>query len=155
MTVMALWRRVTAMVVAAAVAVSPTLACADFCPPSQSAIVAKTAPAGDADRQIASPAMPEDCADAMNTAAPSSPQTPAHDPDCQGCSDCPAITSVKSPALAFVNAISVEAPALIALAPPLSPVANIQRPARHRLAPPANGPPLAATPILLKDILQL
>ncbi|MFZ5615782.1 MAG: hypothetical protein ACOZAA_00470 [Pseudomonadota bacterium] len=98
-------------------------------------------------------ATPEDCADAMNVSSGTGSQS--HDPDCQGCSDCPAIASVKSPALASAGALNVEAPTVVTIDVIVSPVADYIRPAGYRLTPPANGPPVVATPVILKDILRL
>jgi hypothetical protein len=149
---MKVWRRITAIVLAAAVAVSPALACADFCPQSGAEVSATAWPAPNLPETADAAAMPEDCADAMNASTGSQPQS--HDPDCQGCSDCPAIASVKAPTLAFANAVTVDAPSLITV-DFVSPVGDLGFHTRHRPTPPANGPPLASTPITLKDILRL
>lgn len=154
MAVMGVWRRILAVVLAAAMTVGPALACADFCPQSgsvveQNASIGSYSPSAVAEAA----AMPEDCADAA--IAPTKPQPQSHDPDCQGCGDCPAVASVKNPALASASALSVDAPTVITIDIILSPVADFFQPTRHRLTPPANGPPIAATPVLLNDILRL
>lgn len=145
---MSLLRRFFAIVLAAAMTASPALACADFCPQSGSIVEQ-----GGSSEPNLQTAMPEDCADAIN--AP--PKTPplSHDPDCQGCSDCPAIASAKNPAIAYAGAISIEPPSIIKVDLAIAPVTNLATLARHRLTPPANGPPVKATPVILNDILRL
>ncbi len=145
---MSLLRRIVAGVLAMAMVVSPAVACAVFCPQSGS-IVEQS---GSIEPNLQT-AMPEDCADATNARTETSPQS--HAPDCQGCSDCPAIASVKAPALAYASALSIDTPTVITVNLIVSPVAGFFRPARHRLTPPANGPPVKATPVILKDILRL
>ena len=146
------WRRIVAMALAAVMAVSPALACADFCPQSAATSSPGALPPSSPEPMNGG-ATPEDCADAMNVSSGTGAQS--HDPDCQGCSDCPAIASVKSPALASAGALSVDAPTIIKIHVIVSPVADYLRPARYRLTPPANGPPVTATPVILKDMLRL
>lgn len=99
--------------------------------------------------------MPADCADATPSPLRDQSQAPAHDPNCNGCSDCPATASVKSPAVAYTGAVSVESPSVVTVDLQISPVADLAKPVRHRLTPPANGPPLKATPVTLKDVLLI
>lgn len=143
------------MIAAAMAAVSPVVACADFCPQPIAGEIVTTARTGDNVQTATSVArtIAEDC-DKTEGAAPTGPSQ-THDPDCQGCSDCPAIASVKAPALASAGAVIVDAPTFITIDLIASPIANFFHPSRHRLTPPANGPPIAATPVLLKDILRL
>jgi hypothetical protein len=153
---MNLWRRITAIVLAAAMAVSPAVACADFCPqPSSAAQSDESSSPKPEPATSVEAAMPADCADATPSPLGDQSQAPGHDPNCQGCSDCPAIASAKSPALAFASAVSVDAPSVITVDLAISPVANSWTPARHRLTPPANGPPHAETPVTLKNNLRL
>lgn len=152
---MALWRRLIALVAAAAIVASPDLGCASFCPNSADGI-AQTAnpPAANSDDFMAvSAAMPEDCAAAMKGQA--AKEAPSHDPDCQGCSDCSAMPSVKTPALAHAGAVTVDAPVIVTLNVFVSPIANFHAQGRQRLTPPANGPPLHATPVTLKNNLRI
>lgn len=97
--------------------------------------------------------MPEDCADAMNASSKTQPQS--HDPDCQGCRDCPATASVKAPALGFASAATVDAPNVITVEMKLSSVGDFGRQPRHRPTPLAHGPPPAATPVNLNDVLLI
>lgn len=145
---MTFWRRILAVILAAAIAVSPALACAGFCSDA-AAFDGETAEAmGDSDLS-----MPADCDDSMGGSRASGKTV--HDPNCDGCVDCPAVASVKNPALASAGALSVDTPTVIMIDFSASPVADVIRPARLRLRPPANGPPIAATPVLLNDILRL
>ena len=153
---MSLLRRIVAGVLAAAMAVSPAVACADFCPqPTSAARADETSPPKLEPATAVEAAMPAACADA--TPSPLGDQSPApgHDPNCQGCGDCPAIASVKSPAVAYTSAVSVESPSVVTVDLQISPVADLAKPVRHRLTPPANGPPLKATPVTLKDVLLI
>lgn len=145
---MSLLRRFLAIALAAAMTAGPTLACADFCP--QSGSIIEQGGSSEPNLQIA---MPEDCADAVN--APANTPPLSHDPNCLGCSDCPAIASAKNPAIAYAGAISIELPSMIRVDLEITPVTNLVMLARHRLTPPANGPPVKATPVILKDILRL
>jgi hypothetical protein len=130
---MRLWRRLTAAMLAAATFVGPAGACAQFCPETDGA-------------RVVAPA--EDCAEAMAAEA-------SHDPDCQGCSDCPAVAAAKSPALAPAGAVPVEAPAVAAVELSDLSAARMNAPPRLRPTPPSHGPPAAATPVARKDILRL
>lgn len=135
------------MVLAATLALSPAVACADFCPdPLENNSVAE-------DDAVAA-GMPQDCAEAMGLAAEKERPAP-HDPDCMGCGDCPAIASAKAPALTQNAAASVDAPVLVAINLATSPSAAFRASVRRHLIPPANGPPPPATPVILKDILRL
>lgn len=146
-TEMALFRRVTAMFLAATLALSPAVACADFCQgPAENN--------SGAEYDAVAAGMPEDCAEAMGLVAEKERPAP-HDPDCMGCADCPAIVSAKAPALAQNAAASVDAPVLVAINPATSQSAAFRAPVRRHLIPPANGPPPSATPVILKDILRL
>jgi hypothetical protein len=150
---MSVWRRILTIILAAAMTVGPAVACGDFCPQSGSFVERDDSIGSNSQAAVSGTAMPEGCADAAST--PAEPQPQSHNPDCQGCADCPAVASVKSPALAFVGTLSIDAPTVITIDVIVSPVADFFRPARHRLTPPANGPPIAATPVILKDILRL
>lgn len=141
-------RRILAFILAAMIAVSPAVACADFCPDavaSEAETIAAASGASDL-------SMPADCDEPMGGSADSKPDI--HDPNCDGCADCPAVASVKNPALAAASALGVDAPTVIAEIV-VAPVADFYWPARHRLTPPAHGPPVIATPVILKDILRL
>ena len=139
---------ILAFVLATVIAVSPAVACADFCPDA-AAIAGETTAATSGASDVS---MPADCEESMGGSADSKPD--AHDPNCDGCADCPAVASVKNPALAAASALGVDAPTVIAEII-VAPVADFYRPARHRLTPPAHGPPVIATPVILKDILRL
>ncbi len=153
---MKLWRRITAIVLAAAMAVGPAVACADFCPqPPSAAHTDESSPPKPEPATSVEAAMPADCADAMPSPLGDQSPTPGHDPNCQGCSDCPAIASVKNPAVAYAGAVSVESPSVVSVELQISSVADLAKPVRHRLTPPANGPPLKATPVTLKDVLLI
>jgi len=153
---MKLLRRITAIVLAAAMAVGPAVACADFCPqPPSAAHADESSPPEPEPATSAEAAMPADCADAMPSPLRDQSQAPAHDPNCNGCSDCPATASVKSPAVAYTSAVSVESPSVVTVDLQISSVADLAKPVRHRLTPPANGPPLNATPVTLKDVLLI
>ena len=145
---MSLLRRFFAIILAAAITAGPALACAGFCPQSGSIVEQ-----GGSSEPNSQTAMPEDCADAINAPATTPPLS--HDPDCQGCSDCSTIASVKAPTLASASVLTVDAPTVVTIDFIVSPVADFSRPARHRLTPPANAPPIAETPLMLKDILRL
>lgn len=145
---MTTFRRILAFVLAAVIAVSPAIACADFCPDAAAIEAERTAATSDASDL----SMPADCDEPMGGSAQSKPD--AHDPNCDGCADCPAVASVKNPALAAASALGVDAPTVIA-GVFVAPVADFYWPARHRLTPPALGPPVIATPVILKDILRL
>ncbi len=141
-------RGLTAFALAVVIAVSPAISCADFCPDAaaiEAEIIAASAGAP-------APSMPADCYELMGGSADSKPD--AHDPNCDGCADCPAVASVKSPSLAAASALGVDAPTVIAEII-VAPVADFYWPALHRMTPPAHGPPVIATPVILKDILRL
>lgn len=141
-------RRILAFILAAVIAVSPAIACADFCPDAAAIEGERTAAASGA----TDVSMPADCDEPMGGSADFKPDI--HDPNCDGCADCPAVASVKNPALAAVTALGVDAPSVIAEII-VAPVADFFWPARLRLTPPAHGPPVIATPVILKDILRL
>lgn len=143
MAVVSVWRRILTIILAAAVAISPALACADFCPQ----------PAAAAEQATDDAAMPGDCADTMKGQA--TKEAPSHDPDCQGCSNCPPIPSVKTPTLAHADAVTVAAPIIVSVKVLLSPIENYYAQERQRLTPPANGPPFHATPVTLKSNLRI
>ena len=153
---MSFLRRIVAGVLAAAIAVSPAVACADFCPqPSSAAQSDESSPSKLEPAASVEAAMPADCADATPSPLADPSPAPGHDPNCQGCSDCPTIASVKSPAVAYTSAVSVESPSVVTVDLQISPVADLGKHVRHRLTPPANGPPLHATPVILKDLLRI
>lgn len=139
---------ILAFFLAAVIAVSPAFACADFCPDAVAIVDERTAAISGASDD----SMPADCAETMGGSA--EPKPDAHDPNCDGCADCPAVASVKNPALASASTLGVDAPTVIAEMI-VAPVAEFYWPARHRLTPPAHGPPVVATPVLLKDKLRL
>lgn len=141
-------RRILAFILASAIAVSPAIACADFCPDAAANEGETTAAASGATDVL----MPAGCDEPMG--GPADSKTDAHDPNCDGCADCPAVASVKNPALAAASALGVDAPTVIAEIV-VAPVADFYWPACHRLTPPAHGPPVIATPVILKDILRL
>ena len=137
-----------AVVLAAVIAVSPAIACADFCPDA-AAIEAETIAAASGASDLW---MPADCDESMGGSADSNPDV--HDPNCDGCADCPAVASVKNPSLAAASALGVDAP-MVTAEMIVAPVVDFFWSARHRLTPPAHGPPVIATPVILKDILRL
>lgn len=141
------------MVMAAVMTASPAFACADFCPESQAP--ASTAAADDHDAGASvgpMAAMHEGCEDG-GTSLPS--PTTSHDEDCTGCPDCSGAVAVKKQALAAAAAVSVEAPKVVVLSGPFAVFSRAPTAPRWRLKPPAVGPPLASTPISLKNILRI
>ncbi|MGE0409003.1 MAG: hypothetical protein AB7P23_07050 [Amphiplicatus sp.] len=154
---MAIWRRIAAIMMAAVMTAGPAFACADFCPERLPvATEGETAAAPDGGHNAAPTksmaAMHEGCEDRAGSLP--APTTSYHE-DCAGCPDCAGAMAVKKQALAAAAAISVEAPIIVILTGPLAMVSQTPSLARWRLTPPAVGPPLASTPVSLKNILRI
>ena len=90
----------------------------------------------------------EGCEDDANPA-------PDHDPNCAGSPECLAAPNAKSLTLAASATVAADAPHVITLSWPIVPENETVRSARTRITPPANGPPPAATPVFLKDVLRI
>lgn len=80
---------------------------------------------------------------------------PDHDPNCAGCPECFAATNAKSLTLAASVVVAADAPHVIIFSWPIAPENETVRSARRRMTPPANGPPPAATPVSLRNILRI
>lgn len=80
---------------------------------------------------------------------------PDHDPNCAGGPECFAAPNAKSLTLAASAVVAADAPHVITFSWPIVPENEPVRSARRRITPPANGPPPAATPVSLKDILRI
>lgn len=140
---MQILQRMTAMLLAAVMTVSPALACSNFC--------ADRAVGGQPETAHASAAEHTHCAE--SAAVPVALTDPG-DADCDGMLDC-AGTSLKAPALAAVAAVSVSPPVIVSLGPSPIIAGAALHSVRQHVRPPTSGPPKALTPVVLGTLLRV
>lgn len=148
-------RRILAMAMAAILATSPASACDALCPEhsgnhrTETEQNAATASSGHSGMAMTGH---EGCAEGPG----SSPmQSASQEPDCAGSADCAVAKSLKKQALATTAAIAVDAPTVVVLTGPLAAIEDDLTLMRRRPAPPAAGPPVAPTPVSLKNTLRI
>jgi hypothetical protein len=133
-------KRITAIVLAAVMTVSPAFACGGFCADGVG-VPAETA--GGAH---------EDCGSATEPAEIHA--NPGH-ADCAGSPNCDEM-SFKAQTLATAAAVySPGAPSLVFVSGPATPDLAAPLNAHRHLTPPASGPPLALTPLRFRTLLRI
>jgi hypothetical protein len=148
-------RRILALAMAAILAASPASACDALCPEHSGnyrAEIEQNAATASSGHSGMAMTGHKGCAEDPGSAPM---QSASHEPDCAGSADCAVAKSLKKQALAATAAIAVDAPAVVILTGPLAEIEDDLTLMRRRPAPPAAGPPVAPTPVSLKNILRI